>query len=60
MRYQAIKRLFFGCSRIFGPFFNAPAAHDVTQDCKFFVVDGDGLCHLNAPTALEHSTSMLV
>jgi hypothetical protein len=42
MRYQAIKRLFFGCTRIFGPFFNAPAAHDVTQDCKFFVVDGDG------------------
>ena len=30
MGYQAIKRLFFGCARIFGPFFNAPAAHDVS------------------------------
>jgi hypothetical protein len=45
IRYQAIKRLFFSCIRIFSPFFNAPAAHDVTQDCKFFIVDGDGLCH---------------
>jgi hypothetical protein len=46
MRYQAIKRLFFSCIRIFSPFFNAPAAHNVTQDCQFFVVDGDALCHL--------------
>jgi hypothetical protein len=58
--YQAIKRLFFGCARIFGPFFNAPAAHDVTQDRKFFVVYADGLCHLNAPMSPRTSTSMLV
>jgi hypothetical protein len=46
MSYQAIKRLLFGCTKIFGPFLYAPAAHDVTQDCKLFVVDGDGLCQL--------------
>jgi hypothetical protein len=40
MSYRAIKRLLFGCTRVFGPFLDAPTAHDVTQDCKFFVVDG--------------------
>jgi hypothetical protein len=30
------------CTRIFGSFFNVPTAHDVTQDCRFIVVDGDG------------------
>jgi hypothetical protein len=49
--YQAVKRLpFFCCTRIFGPFLYAPAAHDITQDCKFFVVDSDGLCHLLQPS----------
>jgi hypothetical protein len=60
MGYQAIKRLFFGCTRIFGPFFNAPAAHDVTQNRKFFVVYGDGLYHLNAPRALERPPHLLI
>jgi len=50
--YQAIKRLPFGCSRIFGPFLYAPAAHDVTQNCKLFGVDSGtrlfvwGFCHI--------------
>ena len=41
----------------FRPIFDAPAAHNVTQDYKFFVVDGDGFCHLTAPTNPRTSTS---
>jgi hypothetical protein len=47
-RYQAIKRLFFSCTRIFSPFFDAPAAHSVAQDCQFFVIYGNDLRHLTA------------
>jgi hypothetical protein len=32
MSYQAIKRLRFGCTRVFNPFLDAPTAHDVAQD----------------------------
>jgi hypothetical protein len=54
VRDQATKCLFLSCTRIFGPFFHAPTAHDVTQDRKLVVVDGDGLCHLTAPYEPSH------
>ena len=58
--YQAIECLSFGCTWIFGPFPDAPTTHDVTQDSKLFVVDGDGFCHLTAPMSTQNSTSRLV
>jgi hypothetical protein len=42
----------------FRPIFLGPSRSRCHTGCKFFVVDGDGLYHLNAPIALEHSTSM--
>src|SRR6476620_2635514 len=54
LRDQATECLFLGCTWIFGPFFYAPTAHDVTQDRKLVVVDGDGLCHSTAPYEPSH------
>ena len=54
LRDQATECLFLGCTWIFGPFFYAPTAHDVTQHRKLVVVDGDGLCHLTAPYEPSH------
>jgi hypothetical protein len=39
-------------------YLNAPTAHDVTQDYKLFVVDGDGLRHLTAPMSAQNSALM--